>query len=54
MAMINDLKKRKREANLKKWKWTEVIDVDDLPDHDEPVPNTGNVTDLTIIQHVST
>ncbi|GKA21862.1 hypothetical protein Tco_0707824 [Tanacetum coccineum] len=36
LANLNeDLKKRKREENLRTWKWNEVIDVDAIPDKDE-------------------
>nr|GEW98486.1 reverse transcriptase domain-containing protein [Tanacetum cinerariifolium] len=55
-------KKCKREDNLRTWKWSDVIDVDDLPDNVEPtnVPKTeettvafknNNVTNLTLKEH---
>ncbi|GKA57556.1 hypothetical protein Tco_0756744 [Tanacetum coccineum] len=39
-------KKRKREDNLRTWKWSEVIDVDALPNNVEPanVPKTKETT----------
>nr|GEZ27114.1 hypothetical protein [Tanacetum cinerariifolium] len=39
-------KKRKREDNLRTWKWSDVIDVDDLSDNLKPtdVPKTEETT----------
>ncbi|GKF52164.1 hypothetical protein Tco_0148631, partial [Tanacetum coccineum] len=50
MANIQELatKKRRRENNLRNWKWNEVIDVDVLPDKLEP----AKIEETKVEQHV--
>ncbi|GKG40778.1 hypothetical protein Tco_0469990, partial [Tanacetum coccineum] len=53
-AFANDneaTKKRKREDNLRTWKWSDVIDVDALPDNVEPA-NVPKPEETTAEQHV--
>nr|GEW49255.1 hypothetical protein [Tanacetum cinerariifolium] len=44
-------KKRKREDNLRNWKWSDPIVVDNLPDKVEPA-NVPNIEETTTEQHV--
>ncbi|PWA66417.1 concanavalin A-like lectin/glucanase domain-containing protein [Artemisia annua] len=46
-------KKRKREHNLKNWNWSDVIDVDELPD-EKQTADEDKTDDKTIVQEVTT